>query len=258
MMKVYDEALVNSYTADYQYAPAVSQLTGGGYVVTWVSRGQDGNADGIYAQRFSASGIPAGPEFRVNSNVIGNQVEPTVVGLSDGSFAVVWTDQSGLDGSSYGVYMQRYSADGLALGTQQRVNSFTTNDQGQASVAAYNGGYVVTWYSNGQDGSGYGVYAQRYDNAGNPMLTNGVNEFRVNATTAGSQYEPDVAALADGRFVVVWRSDSQDGSSAGVYAQRYNADGTLAGGEFRVNSTTANGQYEAKVTMLGGGGFVVV
>lgn len=104
MMKVYDEALVNSYTADYQYAPAVSQLTGGGYVVTWVSRGQDGNADGIYAQRFSASGIPAGPEFRVNSNVIGNQVEPTVVGLSDGSFAVVWTDQSGLDGSSYGVY----------------------------------------------------------------------------------------------------------------------------------------------------------
>ncbi|TAH47024.1 MAG: hypothetical protein EYC67_07680, partial [Betaproteobacteria bacterium] len=258
MMKIYPEELVTTYTTDYQFDPAVAQLNGGGYVVVWTSRNQDGSGDGIYMQRFDASGLPVGPESRVNATTSGSQVEADVVGLSDGSYVVVWTDQSGIDGSSYGVYMQRYSAAGLALGTQQKVNTFTTNDQGQPSVAGYAGGYIVTWYSNGQDGSGYGVYAQRYDNAGNPVLTNGVNEFRVNTTTSGNQYEPDVAAFSDGRFVVVWRSDNQDGSSAGVYAQRYNADGTTAGGEFRVNSTTANAQYETKVAALGGGGFVVV
>ncbi|MDD3329513.1 MAG: hypothetical protein PHW25_20735, partial [Zoogloea sp.] len=258
MSYVYGEERVNAYTVDYQYAPSVSPLAGGGYVVVWTSREQDGSNDGIYAQRFTASGVPIGPEFRVNTTTANYQLEPKVTGLSDGSFAVVWTDRSGADGSSYGVYMQRVSAAGQLLGSQQKVNTFTANDQGQPSIAAYTGGYVVTWYSNGQDGSGYGVYAQRFDNAGNPVLTGGSNEFRVNTATSTHQYEPDVAASADGRFVVVWRSDGQDGSGAGVYAQRYNADGSLAGGEFRVNSTTASSQYEARVAALEGGGFVVV
>ncbi|WP_442769303.1 hypothetical protein, partial [Zoogloea ramigera] len=258
MSYVYGEERVNAYTVDYQYAPSVSPLAGGGYVVVWTSREQDGSNDGIYAQRFTASGVPTGPEFRVNTTTVNNQVQPRVTGLSDGSFAVVWTDGSGADGSSYGIYMQRVNAAGQLLGSEQKVNTFTTNDQGQPSIAAYTGGYVVTWYSNGQDGGGYGVYAQRFDNAGNPVPTGGSNEFRVNTFTSSSQYEPDVAAFADGRFVVVWRSDGQDGSSAGVYAQRYNADGSPAGGEFRANSTTSGNQYEARVAALEGGGFVVV
>jgi len=56
----------------------------------------------------------------------------------------------------------------------------------------------------------------------------------------------------------VWRDNSLDGSSYGVYAQRYNTDGTAAGSEFRVNTTTSNGQYEPEVAMLDGGDFVVV
>ncbi|WP_298595776.1 hypothetical protein, partial [Zoogloea sp.] len=258
MSYVYGEERVNAYTVDYQYAPSVSPLAGGGYVVVWTSREQDGSNDGIYAQRFTASGLPTGPEFRVNTTTANHQLEPRVAGLSDGSFAVVWTDRSGADGSSYGVYMQRVSASGQLLGGELKVNTFTSNDQGQPSIAAYGGGYVVTWYSNGQDGSGYGVYAQRFDNAGTPVLTGGSNEFRVNTTTGGSQYEPDVAAATDGSFVVVWRSDGQDGSGSSIQAQRYNADGSAAGGEFRVNSTTANSQYEARVAALEGGGFVVV
>ena len=158
MSYVYGEERVNAYTVDYQYAPSVSPLAGGGYVVAWTSREQDGSNDGIYAQRFTASGVPTGPEFRINTTTTNYQLEPKVTGLSDGSFAVVWTDRSGADGSSYGIYMQRVSATGQLLGGEQKVNTFTSNDQGQPSIAAYTGGYVVTWYSNGQDGGGYGVY----------------------------------------------------------------------------------------------------
>ncbi|RTL21247.1 MAG: hypothetical protein EKK55_16455, partial [Rhodocyclaceae bacterium] len=252
-MSLYTEEKVNSYSPDYQYQPSVSPLAGGGYVVVWTSRAQDGSNDGIYAQRYDASGIPVGPEFRVNSSTSGYQVEGQVTGLSDGSFVVLWTDQSGLDGSSYGIYMQRYSALGVALGGQQRVNATTSSQQELPTVAAYDGGFVTAWASYSQDGSGWGIYAQRYANDGSAVGA----EFRVNSTTSGEQYEPEVAALADGRFVVVWRDNSQDGSSYGVYAQRYNADGTAAGSEFRVNTATSGAQYEPAVAMLEGGGFVV-
>ena len=44
--------------------------------------------------------------------------------------------------------------------------------------------------SNGTDGSGYGVYARRYDAAGNALE----GEFRVNTTTANDQSIPGICA----------------------------------------------------------------
>ena len=64
-------------------------------------------------------------------------------------------------------------------------------------------------------------------------------EARVNTTTAGDQSNVEVAADADGDFVLVWQSDGQDGSGLGVYARRYAASGAALGGEFLVNTTTA-------------------
>ncbi len=155
-MKVFGEERINTYYANSQSAPAVGSLSGGGYVVTWASTGQDGSGDGIYAQRMDANGIAVGPEFRVNSTTSNTQTDPAVTGLSDGGFLVVWTDYAA-DGSSYGVFAQRYNASAVAQGSQFKVNTYTPNDQGQPSIAAYNGGFVVTWYSHGQDGDGDGV-----------------------------------------------------------------------------------------------------
>jgi hypothetical protein len=46
-------------------------------------------------------------------------------------------------------------------------------------------------------------------------------EFRVNAFTTGLQGYSSVAAGSAGNFVVVWQSYGQDGSSYGIYSQRY-------------------------------------
>ena len=46
-------------------------------------------------------------------------------------------------------------------------------------------------------------------------------EFRVNTRVADSQESPSIARLADGGFVIVWQSNLQDGSSWGIYGQRY-------------------------------------
>jgi hypothetical protein len=39
-----------------------------------------------------------------------------------------------------------------------------------------------------------------------------------------------VAAAADGRFVVTWNSDLQDGSSYGVFGRRFHLDVIFADG----------------------------
>ena len=102
------------------------------------------------------------------------------------------------------------------------------------------GDFVITWQSNQQDGPGTGwdVYAQRYNAAGSALG----GEFRVNTTTAQDQINPSVAVDGAGDFVIAWQSQGQDGGGWGVYAQRYDATGAALGGEFRVNTTTAQDQ----------------
>ena len=71
-----------------------------------------------------------------------------------------------------------------AQGAEFRVNTTTADNQINPAVAMdAAGNFVVTWSSNLQDGSGYGIYAQRYNAAG---VAQGA-EFLVNTTTAGSQ-----------------------------------------------------------------------
>ncbi len=87
-------------------------------------------------------------------------------------------------------------------------------------------------------------------------------ETKVNTTTTDIQtiqanVSQAVAADASGNFVVVWASNLQDGAGYGVYAQRFSADGTAQGAEFRVNTTTADNQWLPTVAMDASGNFVV-
>jgi len=136
-----------------------------------------------------------------------------------------------------------------------RVNTETYSDQSNSNVISLNnGGFFVTWTSYNQDGSGNGVYAQRYDSYGNAVN----DEFKVNSYTSGSQSNPNVIQLNDGSIVITWDSSNQDGSSTGVYAKRYDADGqAVFGSEFKVNTYTLSEQLSPSVTALNDSGFVV-
>jgi hypothetical protein len=160
------EFKVNTYTTDSQFAPRVAGLGGGGFVVTWISFGQDGSGTGIYGQRYSAAGSTAGSEFKVNTYTAGWQNRPSVAGLGGGGYVVTWSSWE-QDGSEDGVYGQRYNATGAPVGGEFKVNTYTTDSQLAPSVAGLGGGgFVVTWSSWGQDGSEYGIYGQRYSPSG--------------------------------------------------------------------------------------------
>ena len=67
-----------------------------------------------------------------------------------------------------------------------------------------------------------------------------------------------MATAADGRFVVAWQSDEQDGDAHGVYAQLFAANGSPSGPEIRINEYTTNDQYFCSVAMDPLGNWVVV
>jgi hypothetical protein len=121
-------------------------------------------------------------------------------------------------------------------------------------AADSSGNFVVVWLSGGQDGSGYGVFGQRYASSGAPLGP----EFLVNTYTQNYQSSPSVAPDPSGGFVVVWSSYGQDGSSEGVFGQRYLSSGAPTGSEFRVSTYTTGVQDAASVAADSSGNFVVV
>lgn len=220
----------NTYTECCVDTPHVAALVGdGGFVVTWQSRNaQDGDGSGIFGQRFSTVAERLGIEFQVNTTTAGHQWWPKSAGLNDGGFVVGWTSVAGQDGSGYGVFAQRYDASGERVGSEFPVNTYTTDDQQEPAIAGFaNGGFVVAWFSRGQDGSGFGVYTQSYDVAGVPIGP----EYQVNTETTGDQYHAAVAVLNSGEYVVVYHSSDQTGQSPArsriknrldSYGQRFN------------------------------------
>ncbi len=241
---VFGEARVNSFTEGAQDEPAISGLSGGGYVVVWTSANQDGSGDGVFAQRYDANGNVVGPEFQVNTTALSSQSDPSVAALSGGGFVVAWTDNGSLDGSGNGVFAQRFDAAGAAVGGEFQVNTENFSTQSDPSVAGLSGGgFVVAWTSFGQDGSSNGVFAQRFDATGAAVG----GEFQVNTEFSSTQFEPSVAGLSGGGFVVVWTSVTSgtagDGSSNGVFAQLYDASGAAVGGEFLINKETFSAQF---------------
>jgi len=199
----------------------VTALSNGGFVVAWDSANQDRSGEGVYAQRYDANGTAQGPEFRVNTTIADNQNSPSVTALSNGGFVVTWESRN-QDGSGWGVYARRYDANGTAQGGEFQINTFETGNQERPSVTGLsNGGFFVAWESRDQDGSGYGVYGQRYDADGNAQGA----EFRVNTYTEANQDFPSVTTLSGGRFVVTWQSNGQDGNGFGVYGQLFTPSG---------------------------------
>jgi hypothetical protein len=250
------EFRVNTYTTYAQFGDglAVASDSSGNFVVVWNSVSQDGSGGGVFGQRYASSGAPLGPEFRVSTYTVGNQSYPSVA-TSLGNFVVVWQSAGGQDGSSTGVFGQRYASSGVPLGPEFLVNTYTTNFQIAASVASdTSGNFVVVWVSELQDGSIRGVFGQRYASTGAAAGP----EFRVNSYTTDAQHFPQVAADSSGNFVVAWQSYGQDGSYTGVFGQRYSSSGTSLGPEFRVNTYTTSYQFAPSIATDSAGNFVVV
>ncbi len=245
---------VNTTSANgfIQAAPAVARDADGDAVVVWQGATAT-DTNNIYMRRLNNYGVLQGAgDTLVNSFPTDAQTNPAVAMDAAGNYVVVW--ESNLqDLDQKGIYAQCYTAAGAVAVAEFKVNTFTTEIQSSPAVArSADGSFVVVWESRTQDGSGYGIYAQRY-NASCVVQT---DEFQINTTTAASQRFPSVGMDINGNFVVAWQSNLQDGDLNGIYARRYMADGTAVSGEFKLNTTTTGDQTAPSVSLRADGSFV--
>ena len=171
---------------------------------------------------------------------------PDVDVLTNGNYVVVFEDADDATLTDFDPQFTIRNSAGGAV-TSGTIDSGANNQNDVHVAALTGGGFVATWTENNVDGSGLGIRARVYDNGG---VAQGA-AFTVNTSTAGQQFGPDVAALKDGGFVIVW-----DNENLGlVGGQRFDAAGHKIGVEFTAGSMGA--EENAVVTTLGDGRFVV-
>jgi hypothetical protein len=185
-------------------------------------------------------------------------VHAAACGVDD--FVVVW---EGYDsGAGKTLIRGRYvTVNGTPLTPAFEVYGTTTGGPMLPRVALHPANaLVVVWAddtSDGTDTSGLSIQARFLGTDGSPLG----DRFQVNTTTLGDQTSPEVATAPDGRFVIVWQSESSSGgdvSGWSVQAQRFNAGGDCLGSELQVNAYTDNHQSEPAVAVHDDGSFVVV
>ena len=278
-----DEIHVNTQTRGSQRVDAVEALADGGWVVVWTS--EVTGSTNVYAQRFAADGSRTGGEFLVKTVNTYTQSDAQIAALTDGGFVVTWTDQ---DLSGTGVYAQRYSASGAAVGGEFRANTAVAGYQDNPTIVGLpDGGFLIGWedvngatqqrydangaavganiaLASGSLGPRYGVmvdgsYAALWSvpNSGLFMQTYSAAGAPVSAVTrigdAASQ-DLSVAGLPGGGFVATW----SDSNGKHVLAQRFAADGSPVGSLQTVDTSVSEYLDGPRVDVLADGGYIIV
>ena len=238
------EFQVNTYTTRTQAGPAVASNAAGEFVVVWHSfgsSGTDSSSASVQGQRYAAAGSPLAGEFQINTYTPGSQWQPSVASNADGDFVVVWESRgsSGSDSSGYSIRGRRFTADGLPVGNDFQINTYTTNDQRFPSVALdAAGNFAVTWQSAGSHGtdlSDLSIQGRLYAADGSPIG----DEFQVNSYTISYQRRPSVALASTGEMIMVWTSAGSAGTdTSGTSIQRTPGPSIFADG-FESGDTTA-------------------
>ena len=250
---IIDDFLVNddTGTADQRF-PAIAIDGSGKFVVTWDDC-RTGASNGVYAQRYGATGYTVGSNFRVNDDTVAGYSEsfPSIAMDLWGNFVITWEDHR----YGWNIYAQRYNSSGTPLDSNFEVN----DDAGffyqwfPAIAGQGSGGFVIVWVDDRTDPLG-DIYAQRYDSSGTPIGPN----FQVN-DDAGTSYQwfPAIAMGDSGDFVIMWEDRRNGGDDPDIYAKMYDSSGTQLDTSFKVNDDAGTRQYSPAVAMDGSSNFVV-
>ncbi len=215
------EFQVNTYTLLGQYLPSVAMDASGNFVVVWRSQLSAANEDGIFGQRYDASGIPQGGEFQVNSDATGFVDYPSVAMDADGDFVVVWVNHNE-DWSWSPISAQRFDSRGTPQGGQVQVNGSISEGGWPFAIAMNaNGDFAVVWHSFGGE---FGAFARRFHADGTPQGS----EFQLTRTptawTGGLAVGPMDNA---GNFAAAWGSFEADWTDPRVLARSFPPNPTL-------------------------------
>jgi hypothetical protein len=266
------DVMVNASTNYFQVNPAIATLTNGNVVVVWASFNEaaPGSMQDVYGRIFSPTGVPLTGEFLINQFTSYNQRTPTVAALAGGGFVVAWVSEqrrataaasnfqtpAQMPYPSVDIYARLYDGSTNAQGSEFLVDTDLNPCANPDVAAGSDGGFMITWDARDMTspyGNGLDIYACSFNSVGAVIGT----VMRVNSHLYGDQYAPRISALGTD-YLIVWTSLAQDGSREGVYAQFLRGNGSVIGGEFRVNTTTVNSQIQPVVVSDGAGQFLAI
>jgi Ca2+-binding RTX toxin-like protein len=189
-------------------------------------------SNGAYAQS-AVSPVDAGSDQR----------DVGFAALPGDGYVAVW-----FDGNYPGtVRAQRFDGNGRKVGAEVEVGQ----GRGQASVAATDeGGFLVAW--KGSDGSETGIQARLFDAGATPLGP----VITVSTTNNGFLEMPEVTALQNGGWVVVWKQQDNVTDRVELYGQILNAAGAKTGDELLL-ARDLSYYPGVDVAGLAGGGFAV-
>ena len=280
------DVMVNASTNYFQITPAVATLTNGNIVIVWASFNEAaaGSMQDVYGRVFRPTGTPVTNQFLINQfnsannpNYAFNQRAPTVAALANGGFIVAWvsemertqisianpatgTPSTNVTFPSADIYARSYNcgdtnSGGTAQGSEFLVDTDTNPCDDPAVAGGSDGGFVVAWDARDLTSvatNSLDIYARPFSSA-----DIGGTVMRVNSYLYGDQYAPRIASLGTD-YLIVWTSLAQDGSQEGAYGQFLRGNGSVIGGEFRVNTTTAGSQIQPVVASDGVNQFLAV
>lgn len=235
-------ALTPNGDAKIEGEPAVAALSGGRFVVAYSVN--DGGAVRIAYRVVEANGS-AGVEKVLDSGASLDAAMPAVATLADGSFVVGWRS-----GGTVHV-QQAAAADGSAIGAQQ-VYGVLSSAFSPSIAALKQGGYMVSW-GEINDGNVYAATSA----AGQAFVVNG-DGYAASLATAAPL--PHMTTLANGNVVIAWDSyvNAPYGfAGSDVFFQLYDSSGHALGAAVQANIEGGSGRYDAAVTALSDGGFVI-
>jgi Ca2+-binding RTX toxin-like protein len=212
-----DFAIDNGAFADTQ--SSVSELSGGGFVVTYTRNIGLGNTD-IRARVFDQNGNGLSGLITVDPSA-GGQTASSVAGLSSGGFVAVWQDNA-----SDEVYFRRFQSDGIALDPGRvLIDTIGTINQDIHVVALADGGYAVAYTDSGWSIDDTDI-TFRIFNADGTTRTSFIHANReaFGGIETGDQDLPTITTMGE-LIVVGWR----DADSATVRAQVFDAQGNALG-----------------------------
>lgn len=244
---------VNATTQGDQYSGSVAALPDGGFVVTWTGPAPDGGINQFngYLQRFDAAGFAVGPEAKVFGGIDFNVVSETdVTAFGNGRTVVALTAADSVSSPDFGILLRIFTPSGEAATTIDATGvGAGVDSQSPALAPLGQDGFLLAYQES--DTSGFGswiIRAASYQPDG--------SSFNVGTlSTGGSNSAPDADGIVGVGTVVVWSGLDADGT--GIFAQRFDAEGSLAGSRFAVNNVTASSQNLPSVAMLPDGRFVV-
>ena len=247
-------AIAASATAPQVLNPSDIALNASGeQVVVWLESTNSGQPIHLFARRYNAAGVAQGAALQVDTEgqTISNMQFPQVAIDNSGNFVVAWS-ATDADGQGREIYY-RYFPETGEPGEPVRVNADIAGQQLDAGVAMHQatGAFAIAWISS-QDSQ---VHLQRFQADGERDGPD-TSVSSTPVTLIAFDNHVGIAYDASGRLALAWMGDDADGDHFGILGRRVEADGSLAGQEFRINSRTDNQHGLPDLAMDNNGNFV--